>query len=343
MKQIITIPIEFDEHEDYSNDCPIDNFTPTFLPPVKRIIAIGDIHGDLNLAIESFKAANLIEQDNNGMFRWIAEPPDTVVVQVGDQIDSCRPTDDFNCQEKKAENDMNEDMKVIDFFNYVNKLANEKGGVVYSLLGNHELMNAEGYLNYVSYENYHNFNYEINNKLYSGISGRRNGFKPGGEIAKMLGCSRKSMIIIGNNMFVHAGLVPSLVQRLDNTNLDEYNKLKYINSTIRKWLLGKKSNNNTDMLMNNMKSSPFWTRLFSNINKEQCNDVINNALEIYKINKLIVGHSPQEYINGTCSNRIFRIDGAFSRSFDNFGRKKYIQVLEIINDNEFKIITKKRD
>lgn len=74
------------EEEDFLKDCPNNTFIPTTLPAVKRIIAIGDIHGDYNLAVRSLRLANLIDEDLN----WIADPPNTIVVQVGDQIDSCR-------------------------------------------------------------------------------------------------------------------------------------------------------------------------------------------------------------------------------------------------------------
>merc|ERR1711916_326002 len=59
------------------------------LEAVNRIIAIGDLHGDLNETINIFKLAKLIEyNESTGETKWIGR--DTVVVQVGDQIDRCR-------------------------------------------------------------------------------------------------------------------------------------------------------------------------------------------------------------------------------------------------------------
>ena len=53
------------------------------LPEADRIIVIGDLHGDWIQTIESLKIANLIDNDNN----WIGG--NTIVVQIGDQIDRC--------------------------------------------------------------------------------------------------------------------------------------------------------------------------------------------------------------------------------------------------------------
>lgn len=57
---------------------------PFVLPAAKRIIVLGDIHGDWDMLIKTLKIGNLIDSDNN----WIGN--DTVVVQVGDQVDRCR-------------------------------------------------------------------------------------------------------------------------------------------------------------------------------------------------------------------------------------------------------------
>ena len=59
----------------YSQDTEINQ-------PVKNIV-IGDIHGDWEVTKKIFLLHNLI--DTNG--KWIAEPLDTKVVQVGDIVD----------------------------------------------------------------------------------------------------------------------------------------------------------------------------------------------------------------------------------------------------------------
>ena len=349
---------------DYRYDCPANdnNFVPTIMPKAKRIIAIGDIHGDYNLAVRSFKLANLID-DN---FNWIANPSDTIVVQVGDQIDSCRPIPGLNdCKNVPHQNDRNEDIKVMKFFNYIDKKARANGGMVISLLGNHELMNSEGNFTYVSYNNLHNFHYfDENGKIYSGEKGRREAFQRGGPIAKMMGCTRNSVVVIGSNMFVHAGIIPDLSKALlsiQSIDISPSEQLEYINSVIRKWLVGKildkRALNTKKLLMNNIKLSPFWTRIYgsipvkTSINSDECDRSVKQILQMFKLGQIVVGHTPQLYtrgegINGTCNdngtNRLFRVDGGFANAFRIFDNNNVVQVLEIIDDMYYNILTDDR-
>ena len=358
---------ELYDKDDFLKDCPNSEFIPTTLPPVKRIIAIGDIHGDLNLAIRSFKLANLIDDNYN----WIAEPPDTVVVQVGDQIDSCRPIPNvYECHKKKYPDDKADDMNVIEFFDTMHKKASAVGGAVYSLLGNHELMNAQNKFQYVSYDNYYNFKYEespdenqdgnIYESVLLGPSGRRAAFKPGGPVAVKLACSRLSVLIIGSTMFVHAGVLPVLAKRLDHLGFDNNVKLKYLNAIVRKWLLRKLSEKedaeSKSLFVDDLKISPFWTRIYGSIptntdlNSDDCSSYVKKTLEVYKVGQLVVGHTPQLFtnksgINGTCyekdenDKKLYRVDGGFSKAFNIFDNQGLVQVLEILNDKDFNIIT----
>lgn len=342
-----------DRLNDFKNDCPNDDYIPATLPAVKRIIAIGDIHGDLKLAIESFKLANLID-DN---FNWIANPPNTIVVQVGDQVDSCRPSNGKNCNEIINDDDVANDVDVLELFNSLHDKAKKHGGAVYSLLGNHELMNSQGDFRYVSKQNYHNYKYAGTTKEYTGPIGRNDSFRPGGDIANKLACTRVSVLIIGTNMFVHAGVLPGLVSKLEYLGLDNHTKLEHLNKVVRKWLLGKMqlSESNKETILNGQFDSPFWTRIYgsipenTNLNEGHCVEYVKKTLEVFKIGQIIVGHTPQRStnsnsINGTCyekdtnTNRLYRIDGGFSKAFNSFGLSKMIQVLEIIDDNKFNII-----
>lgn len=332
------------EKEEYLIDCPNNNFSPTILPHASRIIAIGDIHGDLELAINTFKFAKLIDDKHN----WIAEPLDTVVVQVGDQIDSCRPLSYiFDCQ--KTANDKAEDMLVIEFFDTIHDKARKYGGAVYSLLGNHELMNVNGNFSYVSFENLDNFSFEN----YHGREGRKNAFKQGGPIATKLGCTRPSIIIIGDTMFAHAGIMPSLIQNLEYLNMDNRSKIRYLNLIVRRWLLNKMSESEkklSDYIINDQKDSPFWTRIYgmikenTDINSAECENSVGKILNIFKVGHLVVGHTPQisNGINGTCctksiDSKLYRIDSGGSRAFNNVLKQvRGYSYLEIIG-SKFKI------
>jgi hypothetical protein len=374
-KNKIKINNELFSEEDFLKDCPSDDHIPTILPSAERIIVIGDIHGDYDLAKRSFEVAGLINK-NDTELNWVADPPNTIVVQVGDQIDSCRPVNvgGYNCHNSKQKDDIAEDIKVLDFFNQMHEKAKRVGGAVYSLLGNHELMNASGDFDYVSYENYYNYQYvDKNNVKHEGPPGRKSSFKPGGPVANMLACKRTSVLIIGSNIFLHAGLLPGLVRRLDYLNLDDRTKLKYLNRIVRKWLLNKMSPNRDKeattekddidvvlgkdirVLGSGKKTlSPFWTRAFGDIkvgekmDSTKCKEALENVLQVLKIGQIIVGHTPQLFnqndgINGTCNdgiiNRVYRVDGGFSRGFKIWSHSNLVQVLEIKDDNKFNVIS----
>ena len=184
-----------DLQKEWNEDCKkySDTPLPSVLPAVNRIIAIGDLHGDWNMTIESLKVAGVIDNDHN----WIGN--DTVVVQIGDQIDRCRGYL-YKCDNKNATiNDENSDVKILRFFTELHKKAQKKGGAVYSLLGNHELMNVMGDLRYVSYKGLSEF--DENNDMVQGRKKRRESFKRGNDLANFMACTRQSAIIIGSNLF----------------------------------------------------------------------------------------------------------------------------------------------
>jgi hypothetical protein len=144
----------------YSKSC--DNL-PTILPPANRIIAIGDVHGDMKLVLSCLLLSGLIEKTtknknsievilNNKKNYYCWSGKDTIVVQIGDQNDGCRPnnSDTSSCN---GDNDIADDIQILNFFTKLHELAKLDKGGVYSLLGNHELMNVEGNFSYTSKKN----------------------------------------------------------------------------------------------------------------------------------------------------------------------------------------------
>lgn len=346
---------------EFRKDCPGYKETPIVMEKVKRIIAIGDIHGDFNLAIESFKLAELVDSD----MKWIGK--DTIVVQVGDQIDSCRPTPDNDCQNKSIMSDKNSDVKIIEFFNEMDEKARKEGGMVISLLGNHEIMNVQGNFGYVSKENMDDFEYQN----LKGKDGRYEAFEQGGPFSKMMACTRHSTVIVGSHIFVHAGILPALITRLEkimgpvalNAEISKYMlEYAYLNQTVRKWMLGKlKTNSDMKAILNSSKTSPFWPRIYGNIkpgepySNQMCQKYLKPVLDTLKMGHMIIGHTPQGFdgnpkndgensgINATCGGKVFRVDGGFAKAFQIFnnGKSNKIQVLEIIDDSIYNVLTQK--
>jgi hypothetical protein len=274
---------------------------PTVLPPVRRIIAIGDVHGDFRALLKCLRLANVLDDKRE----WIGG--DTIVIQLGDQVDSkCRSG---NCEK----DEVGDELKIIMFLDKLHEKATLAKGAVYSLLGNHELMNVMGNLNYNSAENLVSF---------GGAQSRINKFAPKGEIAVYLACNRNSIMKIGDFIFVHGGLMPNKAKQYS---------LEAINAIIRDYLLGNRSQDDPDVSsLLTGKESPFWTRTFSNTfsgNSEKSCSILNSTMEYLKVRGMVVGHTIQNGINSGCDGKIWRTDIGMSRSF---GKKhKKIQVLEI--------------
>lgn len=333
-------------------------YTPSIIPSVSRIITMGDIHGDFDLAIKLLKLGNLIKHENN-KYIWIGG--ETIVVQVGDQIDRCRPIGHLGCQnDETTYKDEASDIKILNLFTDLDIQARKTGGMVISLLGNHELMNSMGQLTYVSKLGINEFSkykdQQNPNKLFdSPEEARKYAFSPGKEYGNFLGCTRLPAVIIGSNLFVHAGMIDSIIDLL---NIKEKTDIKTINVAIKKWLLGILDIRKVKKMITS-KNSIFWTRILGgippniDISNEICKSNIDNVLKIFKINNLIIGHTPQSFayndgINSTCDGKIWRVDNGSSSAFHKFdehfmktgniSHSRRPQILEIINDNIYNII-----
>ena len=339
---------------------------PHILPKVERIVTFGDIHGDFELAVDLLITAKVIDNDHN----WIGGK--TVVVQVGDQVDRCRPKRKGDCKDKNylGDNDENSDIKILEFFHNLNKKAKAKGGMVICLLGNHEINNVFGSMSYVSYKGIVGFKDEINPKTGNtiaqdkgfvgtdyeiGLQVRKYLFERGRKYAQFLGCARQSIVIIGSYLFVHASVVEELAENFPN-----YNGIKKINVLIREWLLNLRrskdvipgTNLNMRDLLLNSEVSPLLPRnlgyLDANLNMtdEKCMTELYNVYKSYNIYGMIIGHTPQlneeDGITLTCTGelkgkKIFvaRVDSGSSHAFDIFASKpRGPRILEILNNGE---------
>jgi hypothetical protein len=344
----------------YPKMCPKNQYIPSILPAVQRLIIMGDIHGDYNLFITMLRIGKLIDIDQYGNILW--RGGSTFVVQVGDQIDRCRPISNMVCTNPKTTyQDEASDIKIMTVCNELHKQAVQTGGAFISLLGNHEIMNANGILTYVSYLGNKDFENYIdpenpNVKFTSGSDARAYAFAPGHEIGKMLGCTRLPAVIVGSHLFVHAGLVDGLIEEIGLTGTHD---LETINVAMRMWLLGLLKKKYIKTIIKSSRTSMFWTRILGNIppnvnlNNPVCMDHIGRILKLFNIGSILVGHTPQSFtysddINQTCSGKVWRVDNGSSSAFHKFdhemmssGKVKYSrrpQILEIINDKEYFIL-----
>lgn len=340
----------------YKQRCTGFQYTPSILPKVHRIIAIGDIHGDYKLTLSILKHCGVIEIKDDNII-WIGG--DTHVVQVGDQIDKCKPLHDTSvCSDpNETLHDEGSDGKILKLLSELQNQAIKSGGNVISLLGNHEILNIIGKMSYVSYlglkefENYTNGKVKFN----SGLDARKHAFSPSNEYGLLLGCTRNPSVIIGSNLFVHAGIMTSFMQELGIT---DRNDLETINIGLRLWLMGILKKKYIKKIISGSQSSMFWNRILGSIpsgitlNDPRCMDNIDSVMKILNISNMIIGHTPQPFIssngiNGTCDNHVWRVDTGSSSTFDQFDskymttklkdEKRNPQYLEIIDDVNFKV------
>lgn len=350
--------IVVEDYNEYKNVCK-DNSLFKYIPPIigkrRRIVAIGDLHGDWALTLKILKIAKVIDDDKN----WIGK--DTIVVQVGDQIDRCRPwAADKRCDmEDTTKNDEGSDEKIMMFMSKLNKKASNDGGMVISLLGNHELLNAQGNMNYVSREGL----LEYGNTVDAGRKKRIKLFSPGNRIGNFMGCNRLSFVIIGSFIFVHGGITNEII---DNLDLKDRKDLVKINRAVRKWLLTKdnlgnqfrkwllsliNTDNINQIITGEVEGSIFWSRILgtmeTNKSYDSCKYTLDKVLKLFSLNGMIIGHTPQSFnkhthsgINSTCDEKVWRTDIGASKAFDMFdsdhseSELRKPQCLEILDDGK---------
>jgi hypothetical protein len=202
-------------------------------------------------------------------------------------------------------------------------------------------------MRYVSYEGIKGFdNYKIdNNIIKDGKTVRSHLFKPGNKLSEFLACTRQVALIIGSNIFIHAGILPIIAKKYS---------VKSINQIMTLYLLDriKNSDENYNNIFDGNDYSPLWNRIYGNlvINKNDnlnvCNNLITPLQFIYNVDKIYVGHTPnmENGISSVCNDRIWLTDYGASKAFNQFYLKnnKQIQVLEILNDGEkFNILKEK--
>lgn len=266
-------------------------------PNCDRLVIIGDIHGDIKRLKTILIDAKII----NNNIEWIAEPPNTVVVQMGDQVDS------LNRDETIAEWEVLDDVEVIYFTNLLDKFAQSKGGRFISIIGNHEFMNVIG-----------NYSYVSNKSMANNENKRRDLFKAKGVLSPILS-KRPIVLKIGELFFCHAGLTTKHLELLKKYDKD----ISYINRIWKNFVLHGNVLKEDKELFDNILldyNGILWTRELDNQND------LNEMLKSINCTFMFVGHTVMDGIK-FYNNKVWYTDTGISRAF---GNNKY-QYMEIIN------------
>jgi hypothetical protein len=250
-------------------------------PDAPRIVAFGDVHGDLSAARRALRLAGAIDEND----RWIGG--NLVVVQTGDQLDRG-----------------DEERAILNLFERLARDAARAGGAFHALNGNHELMNVQLDLRYVTEGGYADFAGDVRRSpardslllahFPPGQRGRVAAFRPGGPYARML-ANRNTILVVGGNVFVHGGVLPEHA---------EYG-IERINEEIRLWLLGAAP----EPAWVTGADSPTWTRLYSREPDANACATLDETLRLLGAQRMIVGHTP--HLDGPtayCDGRVWVVD-----------------------------------
>eukprot|EP00281_Chroomonas_sp_CCMP1168_P035970 CAMPEP_0206242846 /NCGR_PEP_ID=MMETSP0047_2-20121206/17276_1 /ASSEMBLY_ACC=CAM_ASM_000192 /TAXON_ID=195065 /ORGANISM="Chroomonas mesostigmatica_cf, Strain CCMP1168" /LENGTH=531 /DNA_ID=CAMNT_0053667895 /DNA_START=77 /DNA_END=1672 /DNA_ORIENTATION=+ len=307
----------FDDNK--KDEVPIPNI-PTFFPPAERIVAVGDVHGDVEALRGCLKIAKLIDDDDN----WIGGK--THFVQIGDILD--RGDEEKDC---------------IDVLLGLQEQAREAGGNVTVLLGNHEIMNVELDFRYVTPGAWDMWGEQPTGTMLMRMKerlkmmgypeymrSRINAFKPGGHIAKQL-ATMQVAVQIGDTVLVHGGLRRKHV---------EYG-IDKLNGVTSRWLSdGAGLADKPDII--DETDSPVWARLYSVPSPtKDSKEELQSVLETLNAQRMIVGHTPQlRGINSAVTEdgyEVWRCDTGMSRGM----MSGPLECIEILQDGTIHILTKK--
>lgn len=312
----------------------------TIYPTPTRLIAIGDLHGDLSKAKEALRLAGLINAQDN----WCGGS--TTVVQVGDILDRG-----------------GDELKIMYLFEKLKPEAAKAGGTIITMNGNHEIMNIDGDFRFATQEGLEEFKDwamwhcvgndmkkscdgfdgpiedpfdgiphefpHVKPEILQGVRARLAALRPEGPIAERFLSRNQTVVVVGDSVFVHGGLLPNHV---------EYG-LEKVNEHVRDWILGVKEKVARELVKG--RHSIVWTRTFSHKLDKDCDcSTLEYVLNtIPGVKRMIMGHTIQEGgISGACSNRAIRIDVGMSKGCGN----GLAEVLEIKENSQITVLTSNR-
>eukprot|EP00238_Polyblepharides_amylifera_P003518 CAMPEP_0196578186 /NCGR_PEP_ID=MMETSP1081-20130531/7135_1 /TAXON_ID=36882 /ORGANISM="Pyramimonas amylifera, Strain CCMP720" /LENGTH=341 /DNA_ID=CAMNT_0041897323 /DNA_START=165 /DNA_END=1190 /DNA_ORIENTATION=+ len=256
----------------------------------RRVIALGDLHGDLMQTIRALRSAGLVDETGG---TWIGG--DTILVQVGDILDRG-----------------DHELAILRLFRRLTKQAEKVGGAVYVLNGNHEIMNVAGDFRYVTAAAYKEFdqNYAMNEnanpKVMQTVDGaRRELLRPGSKYAREL-AHNPTILQVGDTLFAHAGVLPEHV----DVGFDK------INERVSGWMDGRYSTPPPQVLN---ESGVVWNRTYGGepgdmYGPQGACPILRKVLQSTEAKRMVVGHTPQEKgVNSECRGQLWRIDVGQSR------------------------------
>ncbi|MBK9033714.1 MAG: metallophosphoesterase [Myxococcales bacterium] len=250
-------------------------------PAVPRVVAIGDVHGDLAAIAAVLEAAGVVDRAG----AWIGGA--TWVVQTGDVLDRG-----------------DDEQAILDWFERLEVGAAAAGGRFVWLLGNHELMNAAGDLRYVTPGGFRDFEDVPDLPLArfadvpTQARARVAALAPGGPYAKIM-AGQGLAVVVGDTVFVHGGIRPGKAAGIPADT-----------SGARCWLAGDGAPPRalTD------DEGPLWDRSYAQGTPDCA--ALDQALAELGVARMVVGHTVQPSgISSACDDKVWRIDVGLAKLY----------------------------
>jgi hypothetical protein len=252
-------------------------------PAPSRVVAIGDLHGDLAATRRALRLAGAVDDAD----AWIGG--DLVVVQLGDVLDRG-----------------DDERAILELFDRLRGEAAAAGGALVQLLGNHEVMNVAGDFRYVTAAGFATFRdlpgldledpwvveYPVAQRP------RAAAFLQGLPYARAL-ARLNVVVIVGDTLFAHAGVRPEHVGY----------GLARLNYETRAWMLWDDLEIPAFL---DAEDGPVWYRDYGDDATVDC-ETLGATLAQAAVARMVVGHTPQGGgITSACDERLWRVDVGLS-------------------------------
>jgi len=276
---------------------------PTHVSAPGKIIAVGDLHGDLPKTIHSLELAGVVTRDEQGWPKWCGG--NATVVQLGDVLDR------GDCE-----------IGILMLLRDLDHQAEKHGGAVYMINGNHESLNICGNFRYVTRGAFYEcalaagLSSELALNWDDQLKARIELYSPGGLVAREL-AKNPTVLVVNDTVFAHGGLLPIHV----NYGLER------INEEMAAWMRG-------DITENGRATPPYiamggpnsilWNRTLAQeqfptpYDKFYACSLVKSVLKKLSAKRLVVGHTPQMTgCNCECNGQIWRVDVGMSEGVMN--------------------------
>lgn len=256
---------------------------PDSFSGVRRIVAIGDIHGDYERFVQVLRLCKLTDEKD----RWIGGAAH--LVQTGDVLD--RGPDS---------------KKVMDLLMQLEEQAKKAGGAVHALIGNHEYMTLAGDLRYVSTGELAAFEEgpritPVGADPINDYPRYRAAFAATGKYGRWIR-GHNTIVRVNDTLFMHGGLSPAFMKR----------KIRDLNEAVRAELRGERDLRTG---VGADPAGPLWYRgLAESMQEQVLSGFLDEMTAAQGARRIVMGHTIQERgITLRAGGRLALIDVGMSR------------------------------